>query len=403
MIPIAAVEWSVKDIAIVAGRLMRGQILHGPDVQQLTEALGRLVAPRECILTDSGRGALLAIVQDANLPAGAEVLCPSIVCEVAIYPLIQAGLQPVFVDVGQDLTLDPEALAQAVTTRTEAILMAHIYGKICNIAAVERVARRHGLLLIDDAAAACGATYAGRAVGTWGDYGLFSFNYKAISSLMGGAVIAPADRAALHRTVRELPAARSASRVATAALYTIAKRACWPLGHVPLARTTVGRVANVPTPHVGNITLGPISNLCAAAAMHQLGTLHERRRRRRRNAQVLQESLPRQGPVEVLEAPAGDMFTRTVIRVGPPTHAAGSAQPKRFATMRRRIERALARAGIESSRIYRPGHLWLGPGRSCRRAEDLYARCLIVPNTALYGPETMRRIGAAIRRAVQRG
>src|SRR5207237_5810094 len=90
--------------------------------------------------------------------------------------VVYTGARPVFVDVDPvSLTMDVEQIEAAITPRTKAILPVHLYGQMADMDPIMEIARRHGLLVIEDACQAHGAEYKGRRAGSIGDYGCFSF------------------------------------------------------------------------------------------------------------------------------------------------------------------------------------------------------------------------------------
>ena len=100
------------------------------------------------------------------------------------------GAVPVLADVGDDLTLTPETVDAVRSSRTRAVVVAHLFGNPAAIDAISNVCRRHGLYLIDDAAQALGATLGGRPLGTFGDAGIVSFgNGKICFGIGGGGLV----------------------------------------------------------------------------------------------------------------------------------------------------------------------------------------------------------------------
>jgi dTDP-4-amino-4,6-dideoxygalactose transaminase len=103
------------------------------------------------------------------------VLCPSYSFIASSFCILQAGALPVFVDVTTDHTIDPAGLEAAITDRTKAILVVHLYGVVADMGPILKVARRHDLKVIEDCAECFGGVYEGTKVGVVGDVGCFSF------------------------------------------------------------------------------------------------------------------------------------------------------------------------------------------------------------------------------------
>jgi CDP-6-deoxy-D-xylo-4-hexulose-3-dehydrase len=150
------------------------------------------------VMSNSGSSAnLLAVAALANkvtpnyLKPGDEVIVPALSWSTTIWPLIQHNLIPVFVDCDlNDFNLDLEKLEQAITPKTRAIKLVHVYGNPCNMDVIMALAKKHNLFIIEDCCEAMGAFYDGKSVGTFGDVGNFSFFFSHhISTLEGGISI----------------------------------------------------------------------------------------------------------------------------------------------------------------------------------------------------------------------
>ena len=124
----------------------------------------------------SGTAALHLALLACQIGPGDEVVVPSHTAVATVAAVTLAGARPVFADVRPDtFTLDPEAVAAALTARTRAIVPVHLYGQAADMDAILNLAHRHGLRIVEDCAQAHGARTLGRPVGTLGDLGCFSF------------------------------------------------------------------------------------------------------------------------------------------------------------------------------------------------------------------------------------
>lgn len=103
--------------------------------------------------------------------------------------IIQAGCTPVYCDIKEDYTIDESKIEALITDKTVAILGVHVYGNICDVDAIDRIAEKHGLKVIYDAAHAFGVTYRGRGIGDYGDVSMFSFHAtKVFHTIEGGCL-----------------------------------------------------------------------------------------------------------------------------------------------------------------------------------------------------------------------
>ncbi len=104
--------------------------------------------------------------------------------------VLSVGAIPVLVDVDESLTLNPDAVRKAITSKTKCIMPVHMCGSMANIDALQAICKEHHLLLLEDACQSIGATYKGKHVGTIGDAGTFSFDFvKTITCAEGGVVM----------------------------------------------------------------------------------------------------------------------------------------------------------------------------------------------------------------------
>lgn len=167
-----------------------------------------------CLTLSSGRAALTLIFRTlAHLrgePQRNEIIVPGYTCYSVAAAAVLAGLRLRIVDIDPDtLSYDRSLLDNVDTSRTLAVVSANLYGLPNELGHIERFARARGIYMVDDAAQAMHARYDGRAVGTFGDVGIYSFDKgKNITSLQGGAIVTrdPAIAAALTDAICALPA-----------------------------------------------------------------------------------------------------------------------------------------------------------------------------------------------------
>lgn len=117
--------------------------------------------------------------------------------------IVRCGLRPVFCDVDPvTLTLDPAKIEALITERTAAIVPVHVYGNICNVDAIEKIAEKYGIKVIYDAAHAFGVTYNGRGIGSYGDASMFSFHATKVFHTIEGGCVCCKDPATAERINR---------------------------------------------------------------------------------------------------------------------------------------------------------------------------------------------------------
>jgi len=141
-------------------------------------------------LVSSGTTALTTALAAAGIGAGDEVIVPPFTFVASVEAIVLAGAVPIFAEIDETLTLSPEGIEAAITPKTKAINFVHMCGSMGYMDQVKAICDKHGLVLLEDACQATGATYKGQALGTIGQVGTFSFDsVKTISCGEGGAVL----------------------------------------------------------------------------------------------------------------------------------------------------------------------------------------------------------------------
>ncbi|MHA1803205.1 MAG: DegT/DnrJ/EryC1/StrS family aminotransferase [Promethearchaeota archaeon] len=159
-------------------------------VWTLEKEFASKMGSRHALAVSSGTTALLTSLWTLGIGPGDEVIVPGYTFIASITSVIFARAIPVLAEVDETLTLDPTDVEKKITNRTKAIMLVHMLGNPGNIDAFLQIAKNHDLLLIEDCAQACGASYKGKSVGTHGIMGAFSLNvYKTITAGDGGMII----------------------------------------------------------------------------------------------------------------------------------------------------------------------------------------------------------------------
>ena len=160
----------------------------GPKHQKLQEELCDYMGVENVDLFTNGHMAIELTLQAMNLQG--EVITTPFTFASTTHAIVRNGLEPVFCDIDPiTYTLDVEKLESLITDRTCAILPVHVYGNVCNIEEIERIAHKYELKVIYDACHTFGETYKGKGIGSYGDASCFSFHAtKVFNSIEGGAV-----------------------------------------------------------------------------------------------------------------------------------------------------------------------------------------------------------------------
>ena len=197
MIRIAQPIIGPEEEAAVLAALRSGQLAQGPRVAQFEEAFARYLGVRHAVAVSSGTAALYVALRAHDIGPGDEVLVPAFTFAATANAVLLAGARPTIVDITSDtFTIDPSRIEAAITPRTKAVLPAHLYGHPCDMTAIGEIARRHSLIVIEDAAQAAGASWQGRKAGSFGS-GCFSFYAtKNMTTGEGGMVATDDDEVA---------------------------------------------------------------------------------------------------------------------------------------------------------------------------------------------------------------
>lgn len=158
--------------------------------KELEKAIQETFGCKYAQLTSSGTAALSTAFAALGVGTGDEVIMPSFTFVASFEAVLSVGAIPVLVDVDDTLTLDPAAVKAAITPKTKCIMPVHMCGSMADLDALMTIANEHGILLLEDACQSIGGTYKGKALGTIGHAGTFSFDFvKMITCAEGGVVM----------------------------------------------------------------------------------------------------------------------------------------------------------------------------------------------------------------------
>jgi perosamine synthetase len=205
LIPMSAPELDETDIRAVVEVLRSGRLALGPKAEELERGIADYVGAKHAIAVSSGTTALHLIAKSLGLGPGDEVLLPSFTFAASVNAVLYEGCVPIFVDIEPGTkNLDPEDLERKITPRTRAILVVDVFGHPAEWDAIQRVAEKHGLKVIDDCCEALGAEYRGKKIGQFGEAGAFSFYPNKQMTLGEGGMIVTNDEriARLTRSLR---------------------------------------------------------------------------------------------------------------------------------------------------------------------------------------------------------
>jgi dTDP-4-amino-4,6-dideoxygalactose transaminase len=156
--------------------LRSGQVIGGLEVAEFERALGHYCGANHAVGCSSGSDALLLALAALGIGAGDEVILPPFTFFASVGAVCRLGARPVFADIDPvTFNIDPDQVAAKITPRTRAIMVVHLFGQTAEMDSITRIARQHGLPIVEDAAQAIGAEYRGSRTGALGTVACFSF------------------------------------------------------------------------------------------------------------------------------------------------------------------------------------------------------------------------------------
>jgi 8-amino-3,8-dideoxy-alpha-D-manno-octulosonate transaminase len=158
--------------------------------KELEAAISETFGCQYAQLTSSGTAALTTALSALGIGYGDEVITPSFTFVASFEAVLSVGAIPVLVDVDDTLTLNPEAVRNAITPKTKAVMPVHMCGSMADMDALIAICNEHQLILLEDACQSIGGSYKGKMLGTIGDAGTFSFDFvKTMTCAEGGVVM----------------------------------------------------------------------------------------------------------------------------------------------------------------------------------------------------------------------
>ena len=196
--PLISQSFDEREIIATVDALLTGRLTMAEQVRGFEVRFAQYVGAEYAVMVNSGSSANLLALAAATNPArpgclkpGDEVLIPAVCWSTSLWPIVQMGLTPVFVDASPEtLNVDLDDLRRKITRKTRALMAVHILGNAGPMAEIVKIVAEHDLLLIEDACESLGSRFKGRYLGTSGDFGCYSFYYSHhITTGEGGMVV----------------------------------------------------------------------------------------------------------------------------------------------------------------------------------------------------------------------
>ncbi|HHW11256.1 MAG TPA: aminotransferase class I/II-fold pyridoxal phosphate-dependent enzyme [Firmicutes bacterium] len=322
----------------------------GPHVTAFEQEFCQVTGAPFAVAVSSGTAALHLSMILTGVGPGDEVLVSTLTFAASVNPIIYVGARPVFIDSERtSWNMDPNLLAEAIEKRVKAgrppkaVVVVQLYGQSANLDPIMELCGRYNIPIIEDAAEALGATYKGKTPGTFGLFGIYSFNGNKIITTSGGGMLVTAN------------------------------------GELAAHARKLATQARDDAPHYQHSEIGynyRLSNVLAGIGRGQLAVLEERVQARRRNFEFYRQALSDLPGIEFQpEAPWG-RHTRWLTCI--------TIDPDEFGVDRETVRLALEAANIEARPVWKPMHLqpvfqgYESVGGLV--AEDLFERGLCLPS-----------------------
>ena len=393
-VPLAAPYWNGTTYRRILRSFRTGRIIDGPDLSELRLRVIETLGVQEAVLCGSGGLALEVVLRACNVRQGDEVIIPTFCCAAVVSPILALGATPVLADVGEELNLTVQTVGAALTHKTKAIVVPHLFGNPADIHAIIDFVRCRNVRVIDDAAQALGATVLGRPVGSFGDAGILSFGTEKVCFGLGGGVAVSSCENFLHGDFAidwprpgVLPALGSF-------LSTLFFRR-WRRWTSPLQSTLFSKDLPGPEAWPESYRHETMTNVKAAVAVTLLQTLSANIAARRVRQRAYQELLGGVGGLQLIPHHDGSACLTQVARILP------SHRPRDLASD---LVQALGSAGYEIQGSYVPIHLLA----NCKRcvwdhlpyAEQIWADLIELPCEPDVNLNDVERIAAIVKTIV---
>ncbi len=295
----------------------------GPHVNAFEEEFCQITGANAAATVTSGTAALHLALRLLGIGAGDEVVCSTLTFVATANPILYQDAKPIFID--SDLAtwnMDPTLLEEVLTQKAKtgnlpkAVVLVHLYGQSADIDPILKACKKYDIPLIEDAAEALGASYKGRMPGTFGKFGVYSFNGNKIITTSGGGMLVGHD----------------------ADLITKAR--------------FLATQARDPAPHYQHSAIGynyRLSNVLAGIGRGQLRVLKDRVAARRRNFEFYHQALSHLPGVQFMPEASYGQSTRWLTCL--------TIDAKAFGADREQVRLALAKEDIESRPVWKPLHL----------------------------------------------
>jgi dTDP-4-amino-4,6-dideoxygalactose transaminase len=391
-VPLAVPYWNGGTYRAILRSLFSGTVVEGPDLQRLQSSVLATLGVEIAALCGSGSLALEIVLRACGVKRGDEVIIPTFCCTAVVSPILAVGAVPVLADVGAELNMTAETVDAALTKKTKAVIVPHLFGNPAEIGAIVDLACDKNIRVIDDAAQALGATIEGRPVGSLGDVGILSFGSEKVCFGLGGGVVVHQNNELFNgAAARDLAPAQVFTSLRTL-LSTIFSRR-WRRWTLPLLSHVM--TSSGPDAPPALYRAEAMANLNAAVAVSLIRTLRENITARRARVDAYRELLGAENGLTLIPHRVGSACLTQVVRILPKRRSEDSAWE---------IIQALGRAGFEVQGSYVPIHLLPRYRQWCKvplaHAEQVWSDLIEMPCEPSVSFAQVERMAAVVQRVL---
>ncbi|MGA2916348.1 MAG: DegT/DnrJ/EryC1/StrS family aminotransferase [Sedimentisphaerales bacterium] len=192
-VPFGTISITEQSKSLISSILVSGRVSSGKYVREFEQKFAELTGTKEAVALSSGADAdalALAVLYDFGAKRDDEIIIPALSFVATGNAVLQAGFKPVFVDVEKEtLNIDPKQIEKVISEKTKAIMPVHLMGKPAKMDEIKKIAGKHNLFVIEDAAEAHGSVYKGKNIGTIGDMAAYSLYLAHIITTIEGGIV----------------------------------------------------------------------------------------------------------------------------------------------------------------------------------------------------------------------
>jgi dTDP-4-amino-4,6-dideoxygalactose transaminase len=371
---------------------LSSSVIDGPHLKHLRSFLIDTLAVEDVTLCGSGSLALEIALRACGVHPGDEIIIPTFCCTAVVSPILAIGALPVLTDVGEELNITAETVEAALTEKTKAIIVPHLFGNPADIKTIIDLAHSNHIRVIDDAAQALGATINGQHMGTFGDAGILSFGTEKVCFGIGGGVLLSRNKEILERCLEFDFAPPQFSTTVRAFFSTMIWRR-WRTWTLPVHGAL--KKNNNPDSPPAPYRKEAMANLNAAVAVTLMQTLRENIAARSARVRAYQELLGGEKRLRLIPHRSGSACLSQVIRV---------LSRRRGADLSTLLIEVLGSAGYEVQGSYVPIHLLPHYEHWARKhlphAERIWADLIELPCEPSASLGRVERIAAIVKQVV---